>query len=47
MLIEERLKEIQENIKKKVPKGITVTSVEFEVNVWETVEDVPKWVTEN
>ncbi|NLV28315.1 MAG: beta-CASP ribonuclease aCPSF1 [Methanomicrobiales archaeon] len=30
MLIEERLKEIQEKIKKKVPKGITVTSVEFE-----------------
>ena len=30
MLIEERLKEIQEKIKKKVPKGIKVSSVEFE-----------------
>ncbi|HOL40556.1 MAG TPA: beta-CASP ribonuclease aCPSF1, partial [Methanospirillum sp.] len=30
MLIEERLKEIQEKIKKKVPKGIKVASVEFE-----------------
>ncbi|PWR74937.1 beta-CASP ribonuclease aCPSF1 [Methanospirillum stamsii] len=30
MLIEERLKEIQEKIKKKLPKGITVASVEFE-----------------
>jgi KH/beta-lactamase-domain protein len=30
MLIEERLKEIQDKIKKKVPKGIKVSSVEFE-----------------
>jgi len=30
MLIEERLKEIQEKIKQKVPKGIKVSSVEFE-----------------
>nr|WP_319540536.1 beta-CASP ribonuclease aCPSF1 [uncultured Methanospirillum sp.] len=30
MLIEERLKELHEKIKRKVPKGITVASVEFE-----------------
>ncbi|MDD1725078.1 MAG: beta-CASP ribonuclease aCPSF1 [Methanospirillum sp.] len=30
MLIEERLKDIHEKIKKKVPKGINVASVEFE-----------------
>ncbi len=30
MLIEERLKDLHEKIKKKVPKGITVASVEFE-----------------
>jgi len=30
MLIEERLKELHEKIKRKVPKGITVSSVEFE-----------------
>ena len=30
MLIEERLKDLHEKIRKKVPKGITVSSVEFE-----------------
>jgi len=46
MLIEERLKEIHEKIKKKVPQGIKVTSVEFEGPELVIYTDDPKMFAE-